>query len=545
MTTMLSTRQKVYLLELLRRIEPRLYFALVYHLNTSGRKLTFQNRPYIIPIYKDKSIEIVVKKSVQCGISEWLIIETLTKCDAGFSVFYVLPKYEMRNTFVANRIDKLFNMVPFYRGLQREAVGHSDSRQIKHFSLGTVKFASSNTISDFSEFPADVLIIDEMDRCDQNNLSFAEDRLKASRHKLVRKVANPTITGIGISDEFKWSDQKEWLVECGNCKNYNELDFFRVVVEEIEEQHWVLKDKEWTRGCGRDIYCICPTCNHPFDRLGQNAYWGRMNPMSEISGYHISRMMDPETSIQELWKNWGKAQRNESKKQVFYNSDLGIEYESKGSKLTDALLDKCVSNHQLVQTASHTILGCDVGSVLHVHISDFFEGKRRKLFIGTVPGFTDIDNLIKSFGVTYGVVDALPETHAAKQLRDRFPGKIWLCEFHGREGNTQDLRLNDEEMKVVVDRTQIFDETHADILNRDILLPQNAKSLEEGEFYKQMCAPTRVLDPEMGRYVWREGSKSDHHRLADIYEKIAMKIYDTRNIFFGTQKDGHDIMPER
>ncbi len=486
--------------------------------------MSFAGKKYLLAIYNDNSKAIVIMKSVQCGISEWLIIETLTKGEIGLSTFYVLPKFDLRNTFVANRVDKLFNMVPFYRQLLKEAIGDADSKQIKHFANGTIKFASSNTISDFSEFPADMVIIDELDRCDQNNLAFAADRVKASKHKLIRKVGNPTITGFGISDEFKASDQKEWMVRCEHCATYQELDFFKNVVEEVQEGEYELRDKEWTKESGRDIHTICANCQKPFNRLNEDAYWHRKNPESETSGYHITRLMDAGTPVKELTDIFFKALGNETKMQAFYNSDLGIPYESKGAKLSPFLLDRCVEDYAMPSSAEETIMGVDVGSVLHVNISKLEDGRRKKVYISTVGQFEEIDILIRLYGVNCCVIDALPETHKAKELRDRFKGTVWLCEFHSKEGGTKEITLNQDEYKVICDRTQTIDDAHADILKKNVSLPKNVKTIDDGRFYEQMCAPTRVFDQESNRYVWREGSKADHYRLADVYENIAATI---------------------
>jgi len=529
---------------LLRRNEHKLWLGLTHHVTTGNKRMSFHDRPWLVPIYTDRSKVIVIMKSVQCGISEFLIIETIENAELGRSVFYVLPKYDLRNSFVANRIDKLFNAVPFYRARQRDSLGKSDSKAIKHFAEGTMKFASANTQSDFAEFPADVLIIDELDYCDQANLTLAPDRLKASPHKLQRKVGNPTIHNFGISDEFKSSDQKEWVVRCGSCGEYNELDFFKIVCQEREENEWVLLDEKWTPFIGRDIQCYCQHCKAPFNRLNEDAYWMRKNPASEISGYHVTRLMDAQTPVKELWYNWVAAQGNETKKQRFYNSDLGVPYESRGAKLSDFLLNKCVKDYAMPQTSKECIGGVDIGSVLHVKISQIIDGKRKAVYIGTVPTFEDIDRLMDLYDIKHLVIDALPETHEAKKLRDRFPGRVWLCIFHGQQGNVKDLTINEEQNMIVIDRTQAFDDAHQDVLQLKMELPRDASNIDDGEFYKQMCAPTRVLDEHTHRFVWREGSQADHYRLADVYEKVAQKALAGKGFYFGTLNESHDIMPE-
>lgn len=486
--------------------------------------MSFYRRKYALDIYADNSKEIVIMKSVQCGMTEWLIIETFTKCEQGLSVFYVLPKYTLRNSFVANRIDKTINMIPYYRNRIKHALGDADSKDIKHFSNGTIKFASSRTDSDFLEFPADMAIIDELDRCDQKNIEKAADRLSASEYKLFRKISNPTISGFGIAEEFKRSDQKEWFVKCDHCGEWQRLDFFRNVVDEQGEGEFVLRDRDWNAGSAQDIDLICVKCCKPLDRFSDHAEWVKARQDSRVSGYHISKLIDPGTSIVELWEKWQMALANETKKQVFFNSDLGLPYESKGAKLTDALLDKCIRDYVMPSTGSGCVMGVDVGSVLHVSISKIDGEHRWKQYIGTVPHFEELDSLIVLYGVECCVVDAKPETHEAKKLRDRNPGIVWLCDYHSTEGSTKEISINDDTYHVVVDRTASMDESHADVLLEKVLFPKNAKTIDSGAFYEQMKAPTRVFDEEKNRYIWNEGTRADHYRHADNYEKIAMRI---------------------
>ena len=487
--------------------------------------LSFADRPYMIELYRDKSREMVIKKSVQCGVSEYLIVDMLDNAERGLSTFYVLPTYSLRNTFVANRIDRLFKNVRYYGNQMGDAQGDADSASMKHYAKAALKFVGSNTPNEFKEFPADVLVIDEYDECDADNIAKAPDRIKASEHRIKKFVGNPTFEDFGIDAEYKLSDQKEWVVKCDSCGQYQKLDFFKQVVNETSENVYELRDKEWAKGCGRDIHCFCLHCEKPFNRLNRDAHWERQNPSSDISGYHFTRMMQSNTTIEELYTTFVKAQSNPSKMQAFFNSDLGEPYRASNVALSEFLLEKCVhKGYYMPQTARECVMGVDVGSVLHVKISIVEDGKRKAAFIATVPRFEDIDHLIGLFNVQICVIDALPETHKAKELRDRHPGVVWLCTFHAKEGSTKEISIDQENQSISVDRTLSMDDRHADILLQNVVLPENARTIDEGRFYEQMCAPKRVFDQEGNRFVWKEGSKADHYRLADNYEKLAQVL---------------------
>jgi hypothetical protein len=59
------------------------------------------------------------------------------------------------------------------------------------------------------------------------------------------------------------------------------------------------------------------------------------------------------------------------------------------------------------------------------------------------------------------------------------------------------------------------------------LLPLNASTVDGGSFYKQMCAPTRKFDRELGergRWKWDEGSNPDHYFHAMNYDFLAADL---------------------
>lgn len=516
-------RLKQKKLEVIRLKQPRLYYALAHHKTTRKTPLNFTERPYALAIYNDNAKDIVLMKSVQCGITEFLIIDTIVNCDDGLAVFYVLPTGQLRNTFVHNRLNPLFTHVELYRAKSKEGYGKSESVEMKHFSLGTIKLVGSNSPASYVEFPADVLVIDEYDRCEQDLLAMAPDRIKSSKHKLTRKVGNPTLEGFGIHNEYKFSDQKEWVVKCPYCDFENELDFFKIVVEEIAENTYELIDKDWSKESDRDIKCFCHKCSKPFNRLSKDGRWLAKYPGRAISGYHISRLMEKQTTVAELWGIFKKAWADQTKMQAFYNSDLGVPYSAKSVALTDFLLKKCERDYVLPTTATHTILGADIGAQIHVKVSKVDGKKRIAQYIGTVNSFEEIDKIIKDYGVVVGVIDALPETHEAKKLRDRHKGKVYLCEYHKQGGSVKEMKVDKKEMKVSVDRTQSLDESHSDILLGNAVYPKEITKLHNGAFVEQMKKPKRIFDEKKGYYVWTD-QKPDHYRHADNYEKIAQKI---------------------
>lgn len=498
------------------------HFATTVHLNTHRQRLTFTDKRYLVQIYKDFSDKIVIKKSVQCGVSEMLIIRAFAYAEAGYYVLYVLPKYDLRGRFVHNRIDPLFNIVPEYRALLRDAVGDSESVTLKHLGTAAINFVGSNSVSEFIEYPADAIIIDEMDRCYQPNLLLADDRLDASVLKQKISVSTPTISNFGIDSEYENTDQRQWHAKCEHCNEWQPLSWEENVVNRVGENNYELR--EWRADDSSDIHACCRKCQRPIDRLGKGQWVAAQKHSAH--GYHLSQLFTAQTTLKSLWDIFQDALGNPGALQVFYNSKLGLAYTAAGSQLTRIELHNCVVDYLLSSTCKeYTSMGVDVGKFLHVRISSrTAEGKRKAEFIGTAREFSELTDLIKRYNVHTCVVDAYPETRMAKDFQQQH-SRVWLCQF---VSNLTMIQEKSDAQTLSVDRTQIFDHLVAEIRRQHLILPKNAGLIDE--YYEHLQAPTRLQDADTGRNYWTEGTKPDHYFLAEVYDLLASQLIERNRL---------------
>jgi hypothetical protein len=406
----------------------RLEFARECHVSTKGRPLDF-SEPWLWPIYDDDSEVKVLMKSVQCGISEFNIITTLADAAAGRVVLYVLPTFDVRNRFVDQRVNRAMLLVPRYQQMMYEAIGNVDNKGFKNFGPGSIYFVSADTERSFVEIAAETLIVDEVDKCDQDNLVMAPDRLEGTDKRFRRRidVGNPTHNEFGISARFLESDQREWQVKCRACATWQTLDFFANVLrverdDKGEIRRYELRDAAWQKHLDRDIGCYCVKCGAALDRLerdGKFCGWHAMNPGHAITGWHISKLMAARSQVRDIYLAWCGADGDPSETARVFNSLLGLSYSPAGSTLTDDLLNGCAKDFDLAQNAEGPCtMGIDVGRTWDVRISDAPEpGIRRARLIGRFNGPEPCLDLIKRFHVTSCVIDARPETRLAIEFQ--------------------------------------------------------------------------------------------------------------------------------
>ncbi len=507
---------------------PILYFADNYHKSPkSGDKLNTLRAPALLDIYRSMSKEMVIMKCVQIGITEFFLCAMMYFLSLGWSVLYSIADGKLKNTFVANRIDKLINIVPFYKQGLKANAGTIDDRNMKHLWNGTLKLVGSGDNSAFIEFPADIVMKDEIDKSDQENLDMAEDRLADSKYKYMWECGNPSVTNFGTHASYLDSTQDEWFLKCNRCGKWQIPDWFLNVVRRVDDNQYDLIDTKWQMGSNQDIRLFCIKCERDFERYARGAWESRKK--HDKIGKHLSQFMSPMVKIFEMYKSFIKALPNPSKMQIFYNSRLGLPYEAAGSKITQTILDKCKRDYALAESGEHCYMGIDVGKYLHVVIRDKHGNAK---YINHILNFEDIPNLVLLYGVKSVVIDAMPEERMGRKLQDAVINlcdtqdidcRVWVCYYP----NVKTFYTVDKENFIVnADRTQSLDETVARFVLQKKTLPAEYLTLDNGDYLHQLMKPTRVLDEtgKVPRYVWTKGD--DHYLHAENYQTLAQLLYE-------------------
>jgi hypothetical protein len=197
-------------------------------------------------------------------------------------------------------------------------------------------------------------------------------------------------------------------------------------------------------------------------------------------------------------------------------------------KVTNKLLDRCISKAAAKPPAMYTSMGVSVGTgVFYVVIStlpDIRNGDphRKAVFIGRVATFEELDDLLKTHCVERCVISAQPEPHLVQNwAREWRYAYIFMLVF-ANDGYTKPQWDRPEKL-VRVDRTYALNAAYEEIREQRWVLPPNAREIDGGEFYAQLKAPTRVRDLSTGelRYRWTETGALDHYRHAHAFDHLA------------------------
>lgn len=356
---------------------------------------------------------------------------------------------------------------------------------------------------------ADFAYLDELDRMIQAHIPVVKKRLGNSMMKHLIYASTPTFPGYATSALFNKSDGREWFIKCDGCG---------------ERQSLTMESNVFGKEKGPAFFG-CRKCKKPIDQT-KPGEWVAARPGAELRGYHISKLMSPTSSPQELLDSAAED------KGTHFNFDLGLPYARAGGKLNDEMLNACRGSHEGTQTGTKTVLGIDVGKRLHcvlgvpeigsdskgnptvkaAKVLDFFE----------VDEFEELDGIMRSGDVFAAVIDALPETRKAKEFAQRWAGKVWIAYYTDTPAKEAFAFPKDKDKKkrqIDIDRTQSLDRTFGGIIDRTISIPADAETIPDA--YPHLCAPIRVTerDAKSGnmRARYDEFGKPDHYAHALNY----------------------------
>lgn len=512
---------------------PTLYLAVNFHKTHKNNAISFLNLPYLIDIYKDTNTKKVLMKSTQSGITEWLIIETIRKAYyQKRNIFYVMPTDKLKNQFVNTRFNQSIQHTEFYQGIFQDS--EYDNMSVKQIGEASIFFAVSNSRNNFTSFPADDLIIDELDECNLENIEMATERLAFSEDPQEIRVANPTYPGLGIDYEFEKSDQKNWLIKCDSCSTEFTPDFFKNIVRQEKDDEFFIMDKSFEWEGDKDINLICNNCNKPVYRY-KPGIW-QATKKSSISGRQLNQLFSSRRHIKDIVTKFNDSLNNDIKMQRFYNGILGLPFLGRGASVTDDIIKNCVREYKMPNSCTEPcILGLDVGKKLTCVIfritNNTGQYKLQLVYAGELYFVVDhkkidiseLADLMRRYNVVSGIVDAAPEMRLSKLIAQNF-SRIWRCNY--LHDNYRD-QVDHQNKIYKTDRTASMDGVKEQLALQNIYFPKSIYGIEG--FIDQLKAPIRIFEKnpdrvDQGKWVWREGYKADHYFHAVNYANIAKKI---------------------
>lgn len=495
-------------------------FASVLGVNPdSAQALAFGDYAYLVQPLDDLSPRVVLQKGAQVGATVLASLRLLWfVAERRMHSLYLFPTHRAAHRFSRGRLSLVLERsVDLRRLFHRQARGeHLRARGVNLYCHG----ARSRT--ELLSIPVQYLTIDERDELLESDpaaatawsaLNLARQRLAGQAHSWELNLSTPTLPGRGIAAEFLKSDQHGYFLRCPACRRWETLAWPGSLAWSEAER-------------GRPPSYRCRRCKalwpEPLRRhLLRHGRWQPRQPGAAIRGYHLPRLLSPVLTAERLIDLWKEADGNPSNLQTFHNAVLGEAYLAEGSRLSTELLHRAqrLADFPMSEgSRQSTVLGVDVGPTwLHAVVLRAEADIVRVLWIGKLPDWNELAAVIQRFHVRAFVVDAQPETHAARRFLQTFPQGV-LC-YYTVSGEP---RLDAEAATLHVPRTESLDGLFRRFKEASLLLPRDAPA----ELIAHMQAPARLVRlgrDGQARAVYQELGP-DHYAHAMNYALLALAL---------------------
>lgn len=249
-------------------------------------------------------------------------------------ILFLLPSEDMAEDYSKRRLAPMFRDTKVLDSLINDRES-SNTILIKNFKGGNLALVGSNSPSKLASKPIKVLIVDEVDRCENtkegHSIDLAQKRTNTYYDRKIIKVSTPTIKGHStIEREYHNSDQRKYFVPCPFCAFKQTLVF--------ENIRWE-QDKEGNHDL-RSVRYACVECGSLWSERDKNnavsnGIWIAQNPTSHIAGFALNALYSPFFTLKDIVKDFLESKDNIQKFQVFTNTIKAESFEPPSIKFEE------------------------------------------------------------------------------------------------------------------------------------------------------------------------------------------------------------------
>lgn len=461
--------------------------------NEQGQLLDFRDHLFLFDIYSDTSPKLVCYKAAQIGFTTMALLKSMWLAKKGMDVIYTMPTADDIKTIVGGKSNRLISQ----NQILQEYVKDKDSIEQKQVGENLIYFRGTWTDRAALSVSSDLNIHDEEDRSKQDVIQQYASRLQHSKYKWEWHFSNPSVEGNGVSRYWLRSDQKHWFIRCPHCS---------------EEQYLSWPDSiNIVRRC-----FVCKFCQKELSRESRRVgRWVKKFKDREYSGYWISLLMAPWITAEEIIKYY------ETKSaEYFSNFVLGLPYVGEGNQVTpDIIYRNCTPD---INSQERVVIGCDSGLKKH-----YVLGNRDGLFYAGIATDwkTAVEDNLAKYERSIAVIDALPDLTEPRRLREKYPGRVFLCHYARDRKTFQLIRWGKgpEAGNVTVDRNRMMQITIDDFANKKI--PLQGTQDDWAEFASHWETLYKIFELDalgVPQFKWETSSGLDHFCHASLYFRVGM-----------------------
>lgn len=464
-------------------------------LNENQQPIEFTDHRFLIQPFDDMHNDIVVKKSAQVGFSVLAILKSFWLARyKGMNSIYVLPTQDIVKGFVNPKVDPLI--------ATNECINSSiqkDSVTLKQVGNRFVHYKGSSSQREAISTSADVLVIDELDRCiDQNVLSTYDSRLQASKVAWRWRFSNPSAVNFGVDRLYNDSNQYHWIVDCAGCGWRSWLDF---EPNPVDNNHYIERSKK--------IYACGKCGDNLTDDDRRNGEWVAKHPDRKRHGYWFSQLMAPWVTAERILEQY-----EESPIDFFYNFVLGKAYTPSNMLVNRENILRATAPSTIVRNP--VVIGVDQNVSQCIWVACTPQGMFDH---GKANSWEEIEHMKLMYNATV-VCDPNPYSMMPKKMATKY-SDWYMCYFKQMDG------IDVVQWKgsvVYADRTRLLDIVATEIIEAKLMFRERPHAMEDYiKDWTNIYRTTTEKDDGRIRSEWikKEGQLSDYP-FAHAYARIGI-----------------------
>ena len=481
-----------------------------------GKKFSFQGYEFQKAVMDDPSRVVNTVKPAQIGLTVTTMMYFLSvMATQKLNVIYALPSANDAAKLVTTKLNPILYGTPELKRLLNVNVDSTELKEINGnflFTRGTRSETAALSVS------ADLLVADEIDRCDADTLKQFRSRLQASQYRLVRQFSTPTISGYGIAKEAEASVRYRHFCTCAHCGHRFLPNYWSDIVipdydrplNELDRIN--LKDVRW-----KEARWNCPSCGKDPEISKERMEWVAENPTENYEA--TTRFISPATAYRVLTPSYLVRSSTEfNTRSEFINQVLGETSEEENQQITVGDLERALTTSPLDSSELHC-LGADMGQLCHVTIGRLTQdGTMLVVHTEAVP-LANFEvrrqELCRQYRVVVSVHDTQPETFLVSKITDRDPnawGAIFTAskttELFTTQQKSQDVEEGKLNLRLVkVNRTAMLDKLLEQFKGSKVVVARNP---DTGRFISQMLSLKRQQTMVRDEFTW-SWVKTDHN----------------------------------
>lgn len=472
-------------------------WILKYNIKTEdGSPYDFKDHMFMYDVLRELAKtekDVVTYKAAQIGFSTASILATFWVAkNRRRDIIYTLPTANDVKDFAGGKINRIIAQNP----ILQQWVKEHDTVEQKSIGDNIIYYRGTFTQKAAMMVSASLIAFDEIDASDQKVIEQYETRLQASKEKTRWYFSHPSVPGNGVAKHWEKSDQRHWIIKCGECVKEQYMSW---------PESFNLEDKTYQ----------CKHCQAELsDDMRRKGRWRAKYKDRNFAGFWIPLFICPWVPAEEIIKLY-----NEKSGEYFFNKVLGLPYVGSGNKPIISMIEDNLSDETNPQDG-RIVIGCDTGLTQY-----YVLGNERGLFYyGSSKGYEEVEGYLKKWKKAVIVFDAGGDLVKPRELREKYPGRVFLCHYSVDRKTYQLVRWgqNKEEGNVNADRNRMIQLVIDEFNSKRMPLQGNMNDWYDYWLHWNNIYRVRV-ENNLGiiQSKW-ERSGDDHWVHATVYWRVGM-----------------------